>query len=130
MKHAARVTRRALDANAQLTGALASSPAIATAFPAGNSLAAQLKRVARTISVSSALGAKRQVFFVSLGGFDNHNGLLTVHPGLLSTVPDALAAFWDATVELGVATQVTTFTASDFGRTLVGNDDGSDHGSP
>ncbi len=123
-----RVTRRALDANAQLSSALAGAPAIATPFPSGNSLAAQLKLVARTISVSSALGARRQVFFVSLGGFDNHDGLLTIHPGLLQTVADALGAFWDATVELGVADKVTTFTASDFGRSLVGNNDGSDHG--
>jgi len=51
-----------------------------------------------------------------------------VHPGLLTNVGNALAAFYDATVELGVADRVTTFTASDFGRTLAGNNDGSDHG--
>ena len=84
--------------------------------------------VARMISVADALGAKRQVFFVSLGGFDTHDGLLSVHPGLLTTVADALRAFHDTTVELGVASQVTSFTASDFGRTLAGNNDGSDHG--
>jgi uncharacterized protein (DUF1501 family) len=79
------------------------------------------------ISTSSEIGAKRQVFFVSLGGFDNHDGLASVHPGLLTSVAGALNAFYAATVELGVADRVTTFTASDFGRTLTGND-GSDHG--
>ena len=65
---------------------------------------------------------------MSLGGFDTHDSLATVHPGLMSAVGDALAAFYQATVALGVASQVTTFTASDFGRTLLSNTDGSDHG--
>ncbi|TFW31323.1 DUF1501 domain-containing protein [Massilia horti] len=123
-----RVTGRAIAANGVLTSALATGPSMSTPFPAGNRLADQLKMVARMISVAPALGAKRQVFFVSLGGFDTHDGLLTVHPGLLSSVGNALEAFYNATVELGVASKVTTFTASDFGRTLSGNNDGSDHG--
>ena len=123
-----RVMKRSIDANDVLTGALAAAPPLATPFPTGNGLADQLKLVARMISNASALGAKRQVFFVSLGGFDNHDGLLGVHPGLLTTVANALSAFHAATVELGVASQVTSFTASDFGRTLSGNNDGSDHG--
>jgi uncharacterized protein (DUF1501 family) len=123
-----RVTNRAIDANAALGAALAGAPALTTAFPAGNSLADQLHMVARMISVAPALGARRQVFFVSLGGFDTHDGLLSVHPNLLASVGDAMAAFHDATVELGLADKVTAFTASDFGRTLTGNNDGSDHG--
>jgi len=99
-----------------------------TPFPTGSTLAAQLQMVARMISVAPALGMKRQVFFVSLGGFDNHDGLTTTHPGLLTAVSQALAAFRAATRELGVPGAVTTFTASDFGRTLTGNNDGSDHG--
>ena len=97
-------------------------------LPVGNSLADQLKMVARMISTASEVGAKRQVFFVSLGGFDTHDGLLSTHPTLLTNVANALSSFHAATVELGVANQVTTFTASDFGRTLSGNTDGSDHG--
>jgi uncharacterized protein (DUF1501 family) len=123
-----RVTNRAIAANTALGAALAGGPAIATPFAAGNGLAAQLKMVARMISVAPALGVKRQVFFVSMGGFDTHDGLLTVHPKLLTGVADALAAFHAATQELGVANAVTSFTASDFGRTLTGNNDGSDHG--
>jgi uncharacterized protein (DUF1501 family) len=84
--------------------------------------------VARLIQARGALGARRQVFFVSLGGFDHHDFLLAQHPGLLTQVDDALAAFHAATVELGVAASVTAFTASDFGRTLSSNGDGSDHG--
>ena len=123
-----RVMQRSISANEVLTGALATAPTLLTPFPTGNSLADQLKLVARMISNATALSAKRQVFFVSLGGFDNHDGLLTIHPGLLKSVGDAVSAFYNATIELGVANQVTTFTASDFGRTLSGNNDGSDHG--
>lgn len=123
-----RVTARSLDANEILTSALAGAPAIATPFPTENSLADQLKMVARMISSASALGAKRQVFFVSMGGFDTHDSLVSNHPGLLKNLADAVSAFYNATVELGVADKVTAFTASDFGRTLTANNDGSDHG--
>ena len=123
----ARVMSRALTAGDALTTALAGAPAITTVFPAGNGLADQLKLVAKMIGSAAEVGAKRQVFFVSIGGFDNHDGLASVHPGLLTSVADALSAFYNATVELGVASKVTSFTASDFGRTLTGND-GSDHG--
>ena len=68
-----------------------------------------------------------QVFFVSLGGFDTHDGQAAVHPVLLTRLAGALQAFQAAMADLGVADRVTTFTASDFGRTLTGAD-GSDHG--
>jgi uncharacterized protein (DUF1501 family) len=123
-----RVARRSLDLQAQVTSALAGAPTLATAFPAGNSLADQLRIVARLISASQQLGAKRQVFFVSLGGFDTHDSVLSTHPLLLARLGAAMRAFHDATVELGVANQVTSFTASDFGRTLTSNANGSDHG--
>ncbi|MFX8090524.1 DUF1501 domain-containing protein, partial [Acinetobacter baumannii] len=86
-----------------------------------SSLSNQLLIVAKLIAARQALGATRQVFFVSIGGFDLHDNLVTQHPGLLTAVNDALASFYAATVELGVANQVTTFTASDFGRTLTSN---------
>jgi uncharacterized protein (DUF1501 family) len=124
----ARTAARALEAHETLTAALAAGPGIATAFPAGNPLADQLRMVARMIGSAGALGARRQVFFVSLGGFDNHDALMTTHTQLLGRVGSALAAFQDALTELRVADRVTTFTASDFGRTLTGNNDGSDHG--
>ncbi len=123
---------RALDLYAQVSGALTQAPVTTTVFPAAadpaSSLGAQLAMVAKLISVSSQLGAKRQVFFVSTGRFDNHNEIPTLHPLLQQNLADALRAFYDTTVELGVANQVTTFTASDFGRALSSNVDGSDHG--
>jgi uncharacterized protein (DUF1501 family) len=122
------ITKRAISAGNDLTAALATVPVINTPFPAANSLADELKMVAKMIASADALTVKRQVFFVSLGGFDHHDGLLTKQPGLLKQVADAMKAFYDTTVELGVANQVTAFTASDFGRSLVGNNDGSDHG--
>ena len=122
-----KVTARAIGAEAQITSALA-GVTLGTAFPASNSLADQLKMVARLIGARTALGAKRQVFLVSLGGFDLHDNLISRHPVLLGNVSDAMTAFYNATVELGLANQVTAFTASDFGRTLASNGDGSDHG--
>ena len=122
-----RVTSRAIGAEAQITNALASAT-VATAFPTGNPLADQLKMVARLIAARTALGSRRQVFFVSLGGFDLHDNLMTQQPVLLGRLSTALNAFHNATVELGVADKVTAFTASDFGRTLSSNGDGSDHG--
>ncbi len=124
----AKVTKRSLDLQVQVSGALAAGPTIATPFPSGNTLADQLKIVARLISVSQELGAKRQVFFVSLGGFDTHSDLLVTHPALMTKISSAMRAFHDAMVEIGAANKVTTFTGSDFGRTLTSNSNGSDHG--
>ncbi len=117
-----------------LNSVLAATTPLATVFPnttAGN----QLKMAARMISASPTLGLKRQIFFVQLGGWDLHAGQLTnsdpvsgAHAGLLAQISAAVNAFYNATVELGVASQVTTFTASDFGRTFRSNGDGSDHG--
>ncbi len=123
---------RALALHSQVTSALAAAPQLATPFPPAadpqSSLGAQLKAVASQIAVSQQLGVKRQVFFVSTGRFDTHDNLGTLHPLLMANLGDALRAFYDATVELGVSNQVTTFTASDFGRALTANNDGSDHG--
>ena len=117
-----------------LNTVLAASGTITTPFPAttaGN----QLRMAARLIAASPALGLKRQIFFVQLGGWDLHAGQLTntdpatgAHANLLAQVSQAMNAFYNATVALGVSNQVTTFTASDFGRTFRSNGDGSDHG--
>ncbi|MDY0745872.1 DUF1501 domain-containing protein [Paucibacter sp. R3-3] len=123
-----RVVTRSIGAQGQVASALSGLPALGTAFDASNGLATQLQMVAKMIGVRAALGASRQVFFVSLGGFDLHSGLAAAHPALLSNLSEALASFHAATVELGVSNQVTAFTASDFGRTLSSNGDGSDHG--
>jgi uncharacterized protein (DUF1501 family) len=93
-----------------------------------NPLANQLRIVARLLGARNTLGTRRQVFFVSLGGFDNHNLLMQDHPTLMARVNEAMTQFYAATVELGIADKVVTFTSSDFGRTLASNADGSDHG--
>ncbi len=119
------VTRRSIEMEGIVNSALVN---VNTSFGTNNGLANQLKIVARLIGARNSLGLRRQVFFVSLGGFDNHNLLMQDHPRLLQRINDAMSAFYAATVELGVADKVTTFTASDFGRTLSSNADGSDHG--
>lgn len=122
-----RVTARAIAAEGQITSGLA-GVTLGTPFPTGNSLSDQMKMVARLIGARATLGSTRQVFMVSLGGFDLHDNLIAQQPVLMQRVSEAMTAFYNATVELGVADKVTAFTASDFGRTLSSNGDGSDHG--
>lgn len=125
----ATVNKRAMDTQAQLANALAGTPeSTFPLFPSGNGLADQLRMVARMIAISGDLGTKRQVFFVSMGGFDLHDNLATTQPVLLGRLAAAMRAFHDTTVALGVADKVTTFTGSDFGRTLASNGNGVDHG--
>jgi uncharacterized protein (DUF1501 family) len=126
-KDYAALTAQALDGNIQLRSALTAAPTLATPFNSDH-LSAQLKAVSQVIAASQALGMKRQVFFVGLGGFDNHDALLTTHPQLLARLAGAMTSFDDAMKELGLDRSVTAFTASDFGRTLTVNNDGSDHG--
>jgi uncharacterized protein (DUF1501 family) len=114
------------DANA-LSAALAKSTALKTQFPK-SSLGAQLQQVAQIIQVQADLGMRRQIFFCSLGGFDTHTNEFNTHNTLYPQLSPALAAFYDATQELGVAQNVTTFTESDFSRTFQPTSgDGSDH---
>ncbi|MBT0569168.1 DUF1501 domain-containing protein [Curvibacter sp. CHRR-16] len=121
-----RVIKRSIESEAIISSAVASST-LSTAF-SGDGLSSQLKMVARLINARNALGVKRQVFFVGLSGFDVHDGLMDRQPLLLTKVSEAMTSFYNATVEMGIANQVTAFTASDFGRTLSSNGDGSDHG--
>lgn len=122
------VTKRSFDTEAMITSALGTAAPFTTTFNTANSLAMQLQMVARLIAARGTFGVSRQVFLVSIGGFDLHDNLTAQHPGLLTNISEALTSFYNATVELGVAANVTAFTASDFGRTLTSNGDGSDHG--
>ncbi|WP_363800163.1 DUF1501 domain-containing protein [Lysobacter firmicutimachus] len=119
--------RRARDVGQSVAEALASVAPPSTPFPA-TGLGGALRMVAHAIAARNALGHRRQIYSVSLGGFDTHDDQLLEHPLLLSTLSQAMTAFYDATVELGIDRGVTAFTASDFGRTLSSNGDGSDHG--
>jgi len=124
-----RVVGNSIASESIVSAGIGATSALTTRFPSNNALADQLKVVARLIAARGTLGAtKRQVFLVSIGGFDLHDDLKAKHGGLLAGVSDAITAFYNATVELGLERQVTTFTASDFGRTLATNGNGSDHG--
>ena len=118
---------RSIAANDLLTSALAGIPALQTVFPNSN-LGSQLNMVAKLIAARTNLGMKRQIFFCSVGGYDTHGDQLTGQGNLFMELSQGLNAFYNATVELGVSSQVTTFTASDFGRTYPTNGSGSDHG--
>jgi uncharacterized protein (DUF1501 family) len=113
---------------------LSTDVTLTTVFP-NTTLGNQLKQVAKVVKFnasSPALGLSRQIFFCQLGGFDTHQNQVTNQSNLLAQVSQAVKAFYDATVELGLDRQITTFTLSDFGRTLqpagtVANVVGSDH---
>jgi uncharacterized protein (DUF1501 family) len=92
-----------------------------------NELSSRLKMVANTIAARKFLGVKRQVFFVSMGGFDHHDYLLDYHSRDLGMVSRAIGSFYAAIKELKLEKQVTTFTISEFARTLTSNGDGTDH---
>ena len=129
------IGERAIMNNAIVSDILAQQSGITATPPPGNPLAAQLQTAARLIEAGpTALGQQRQIFFVSMGGFDNHDGLGTTdgltgpHPGLLRQLDTALTYFWEALGQINRRNDVTTFTASDFGRTFASNGNGSDHG--
>lgn len=123
----ANANRNALDAAIQFNQAT-NLTQLNTVFP-DEYLANQLKMVAKTIGARNHphFQQTRQIFFVSTGGYDNHDELINNQATNLAEVSQALKAFHDATVELGVANDVVTFTASDFARTLNSNGQGSDH---
>jgi uncharacterized protein (DUF1501 family) len=127
---AADVLQSALATGAAISPVLATTSAtINTAFSGLTSgIALQLKQIARVIEARAMFGSKRQFFFASLGGFDTHGAELTTQAGLLAQLAPAMKAFYDATVALGVANNVTTFTHSDFARTFIANStQGTDH---
>ncbi|MCP5475153.1 MAG: DUF1501 domain-containing protein [Rhodanobacteraceae bacterium] len=125
-EYASRV-RRAMDNETMVTSALNSAPALGTPFP-DTDLGRQLRMVARLISARGALQMDRQIFFVGQGGYDTHDSQLANHPDMLSDLSASLTAFYDAMSAMGLGDRVTSFTASDFGRTLTSNGDGTDHG--
>ena len=121
-----KVSGRAIGAESIVTSGL-SAVTLTTAFP-NTSVGNQLKMVAQLIGARSGLAQKRQIFFVQAGGYDFHSNLIGAQSDRLKELSDAMAAFYQATVALGVSRNVTSFTASDFGRALQSNGQGSDHG--
>lgn len=121
------ITGRALQQTATLVNAL-QGVTVSTVFP-GTSIGSQLLQAAKIIKVRDALALRRQIFFCSMGGFDTHSNQIPDQNNLMTQLDAAIKAFYDATVELGVSSNVTTFTLSEFGRTLKpASGAGSDHG--
>jgi uncharacterized protein (DUF1501 family) len=121
------VVSRSIENQRVLTQALGSS-SLATVFP-DTGLGRQLRMIARLVAARSQLGLPRQCFFCSIGGFDTHgDDQMQRQQELLGEISNAVAAFYAATVELNMANNVTLYSASDFGRTLQSNGQGSDHG--
>jgi uncharacterized protein (DUF1501 family) len=124
---ASNITQSTIAQSKYLAGALNGVTPPVTPFP-NTSLGNQLLQVAKIIKARNNLNVNRQVFFCSLGGFDTHSDQIHIQQNLLSQVSPAMKAFFDATNELGVANNVTTFTLSDFSRTLQpASNAGSDH---
>lgn len=121
------VVDTSIDANRTLRDSFENASPFTTTFP-NSRLGRQLQVVAQIIALRATLGVSRQVFFVSTGGFDTHSNQANSIPNLHGNIAASMRAFYDATAELGVANDVTSFTASDFGRTLTVNRDGTDHG--
>lgn len=136
----ARVMQRGLGANSALQSALSrvNVPAIPTTpiaqVNSANTtldqlgLTRQLRMVLQMIAANQTLGMKRQVFMVQMGGFDTHANQMRDQPIQMAQVAQSIAYFMNALNTLGLQNNVTLFTASDFGRTLLSNGDGSDHG--
>ncbi len=118
---------RSIAENEILTSALAGVNPLSTPFP-DTDLGRQLAMISKLIAARGNLGMRRQIFFCAVGGYDTHGDQLAAQAGLMTELSSALSSFYSATVELGVDQSVTTFTASDFGRTLPTNGGGSDHG--
>jgi uncharacterized protein (DUF1501 family) len=127
IQSASTTTSNAVQDGKTLAAALAQGSPLQTQFPQ-SSLGGQLKQVAQIIQVRAALGLPRQIFFVSSGGFDTHSDQLNQHNTLYQDLSQSMNAFNQATLELGIAPQVTTFTLSDFGRTFEPDStSGTDH---
>jgi len=106
--------------------AINQAPTLRTSF-SDNPISANMELIAKTIAVRDVLNVKRQTFFITFGGWDHHDEVLNNQVAMLSVVSKALSEFQSALEELNLSESVTTFTASDFGRTLTSNGNGSDH---
>lgn len=120
--------KRTMELVEQVGGIINDLPDFTTDLPdIRNRLAESLQMVGRMIAIREQLGMTRQVFYVAMGGFDTHDDQNTRQPALMQQISQAMKYFYDVTVELGVADAVTSFTSSEFGRTLTSNGDGTDH---
>lgn len=126
------VQQRAIQYGENVSAVLARAPNLGPALPDApttplSPLATQLRTVGKLIAMRNELQMSRQIFFVSIGGFDVHDNQLGVQPSQLLTVSNALQRFDQALQQLNISQNVVTFTQSEFGRTLTSNGDGTDH---
>lgn len=122
------IQNRARNVTAELGAVLESNSALVLDQPDEGTLAARLSMVAQLIAAREQLGLRRQIFYVRLNGFDVHDNQNQENAVLFAELADGMSFFQTAMDQIGMAEQVTTFTASDFGRTLTSNGDGTDHG--
>lgn len=124
------IQKKAIAAVADIKQALDAAPPLTTTFTISDDqkFGRDLEVVANMIAARTTLGARRQIFFITLGGWDTHANQGSDHPRLLETLATGFQEFDAALTELGVQSNVTTFTATEFGRTLSANGDGTDHG--
>ena len=126
VQSADRVRQDAITLNGLLKNLTSGAP-LSTQFPQTD-IGRQLQQVAQIIQLRASTGMSRQVFFCSLGGFDTHSGQSWEQWDLLRQVSAGMLSLYNATAEMGIADQVTTFTESEFGRTLQPSGSGTDHG--
>jgi uncharacterized protein (DUF1501 family) len=126
----AAIQQRAAAKVSVVNGAMSSAGDLTTQFPGypgDTNLGAQLHEVARVIKAQTQIGDGRQIFFVSMNGFDTHYNELNTQGQLLPILSKNLSTFWAAMREIGMTSNVTLFTVTDFGRTLGSNGSGADH---
>ncbi len=122
-----KVFNDSVSANTEFVDAIKAGQPISTSF-GHDPFSQQLQVIARTIAANQLLGMRRQTFFVTYGGWDHHDETIANMERMLKPLNDGLLAFQQAMQELGLEQNVTTFTSSDFARTLSSNGRGSDHG--
>ncbi len=122
-----KLNRDAIDLGILFNESIEAGTPFSTEFP-DTRLGREFRMVARSIAAQGPLNLQRQTFMVNSGGWDTHDNHIQDHSILLQEMSQAVGAFWAAITELGMQDQITLFTASDFGRTLTSNGDGTDHG--
>ena len=121
------ISAQGIDNVRQFTSALESGKTFEGLFPE-TGIGDQLRTIAETITARGPLSVNRQVFQAGMGGFDTHSEQTRSLPALLGQLSEAAEAFRTVMQGEGLWNDVTLFTASDFGRTLIDNGDGTDHG--
>lgn len=120
------LTKQSIESIEKFRIALENVVPLTTTFSTSN-LSQDLKKIAELISVRSFLGASRQIYYVTYGGWDHHDNVIGSQNVMLPVLSNAMAEFNDAMNEIGQHDNVVTFTISDFARTLTSNGNGSDH---